>query len=46
VVVHELTHLLEKGHNARFYGFMYRYYPNWKACKAKLKAMQSEDVGR
>ena len=46
VVVHELTHLLEKGHNARFYGFMDMYYPNWKACKAKLKAMQSEDVGR
>lgn len=44
VVVHELTHLLEKGHNARFYGFMDKFYPNWKACKAKLKAMQSEDV--
>ena len=46
VGVQELTHLLEKGHNGRFYGFMDMYYPNWKACKAKLKAMQSEDVGR
>ena len=44
VVVHELTHLLEKGHNARFYGLMDKYYPNWKECKSKLKAMQSEDM--
>ena len=43
VVVHELVHLLEKGHNAKFYGYMDQYYPNWRACKAKLKAMQSED---
>ena len=44
VVVNELTHLLEKGHNARFYGLMDKYCPNWKECKAKLKAMQSEDM--
>lgn len=44
VVVHELTHLLEKGHNVRFYGLMDKYYPNWRECKAKLKAMQSEDI--
>ena len=43
VVVHELVHLLEKGHNVKFYGYMDQYYPNWRACKAKLKAMQSED---
>lgn len=37
VVVHELVHLLEKGHNARFYGYLDRYYPEWKACEGKLK---------
>ena len=37
VVVHELIHLLEKGHNARFYGYLDRYYPEWKACEGKLK---------
>lgn len=37
VVVHELVHLLEKGHNARFYGYLDRYYPEWKACEWKLK---------
>ena len=43
VVVHELVHLLEKGHNARFYGFMDKYYPIWRVCREKLKAMQSEN---
>ena len=37
VVVHELVHLLEKGHNARFYGYLDRYYPEWKMCRDKLK---------
>lgn len=37
VVVHELVHLLEKGHNARFYGYLNRYYSEWKACEGKLK---------
>ena len=37
VVVHELVHLLEKGHNARFYGYLDQHYPEWKACERKLK---------
>ena len=37
VVVHELVHLLEKGHNARFYGYLDKYYPNWKECRKELK---------
>lgn len=37
VVVHELVHLLEKGHNARFYGYLDQHYPEWKACEGKLK---------
>ena len=37
VVVHELVHLLEKGHNARFYGYLDQYYPEWKTCEGKLK---------
>lgn len=37
VVVHELVHLLEKGHNERFYGYLDRYYPNWKECRNRLK---------
>lgn len=37
VVVHELTHLLEAGHNSRFYGILDQYYPIWKSCREQLK---------
>ncbi len=37
VVVHELTHLLETGHNARFYGILDQHYPKWRECRAQLK---------
>lgn len=37
VVVHELAHLLEAGHNARFYGILDQYYPNWRSCRERLK---------
>lgn len=38
VAVHELVHLLERGHNARFYGFMDQFYPQWRQCRQWLKA--------
>lgn len=37
VVVHELAHLLEAGHNARFYGILDQYYPQWRSCREQLK---------
>lgn len=37
VVVHELVHLLERGHNAHFYGILDQYYPDWKICRERLK---------
>ncbi len=36
VLVHELVHLLERGHNPRFYGFMDRFLPGWKRLKDAL----------
>ena len=30
VVVHELCHLLEPSHNARFHALMDRYFPRWR----------------
>ena len=36
VLVHELTHLYERGHNARFYGFMDRFLPDWKNTRTIL----------
>ena len=38
VLVHELVHLFERGHNARFYGFMNQYLPDWKSRKQRLNA--------
>lgn len=36
VVVHELAHLLEPSHNARFKAIMTSYLPDWKARKKML----------
>ena len=36
IIVHELTHLLEKRHNARFYAFMDRFLPDWREIKTEL----------
>ena len=36
IVVHEMTHLLVRGHNKRFYAYMERFIPNWKDIKKEL----------
>lgn len=36
VVVHEMAHLMERGHNARFHALMTRFFPNWRDVKKKL----------
>jgi len=36
VVVHELLHLLERGHNQRFYGFLDQFLPSWRQARAAL----------
>ncbi len=38
VLVHELVHLFERGHNARFYGLMDRYLPDWEDKRRQLNA--------
>jgi len=38
VVVHELVHLLERGHGARFHGYMDRFLPEWRARREILRA--------
>lgn len=38
VVVHELVHLLEPSHNARFKGFMDRFLPDWRDRKKLLNS--------
>lgn len=36
VVVHELVHLLERNHNARFKVLMDQHLPMWRACREEL----------
>ena len=36
VVVHEMTHILETSHNQRFWGFMTKFYPDWKRVRKYL----------
>lgn len=40
IVVHEMVHLLEKGHNVKFYSYMDKFLPNWKSIKAELNGMK------
>ena len=37
IVVHEMVHLLERLHNARFRAFMDQFMPHWRSCKEELK---------
>lgn len=37
VVVHELCHLLEPSHNARFHTLMDKYYPRWKEARKETR---------
>ena len=39
VVVHELCHLLEPSHNARFHALMDRYFPRWREARKVMKAL-------
>lgn len=39
IIVHELTHLLERNHNTRFVALMDTYLPNWKELKVELNKL-------
>lgn len=36
IVVHEMVHMLERGHNAIFFGHMDRFLPGWRLIKKEL----------
>jgi len=38
IVVHELTHLLERYHNSVFYAYMDRFLPQWREYRKKLNS--------
>lgn len=37
VVVHELCHLLEPSHNARFHALMDKYFPRWREARKETR---------
>jgi predicted metal-dependent hydrolase len=39
VLIHEMVHLLERGHNARFHAYMDRFFPTWRVQKAELNSL-------
>ena len=42
VIVHEMVHLLERKHNARFKGFMDVFIPDWRQLKKQLNRFRLE----
>lgn len=44
VLVHEMVHFFETGHNARFYAFMDRYLPDWRARRTLLNSMHTRVI--
>lgn len=42
VVLHELLHLAEKGHNKRFYALLCHYCPDWRQAKKTLERQAGE----
>jgi predicted metal-dependent hydrolase len=39
IIIHEMTHLLERNHNTRFVALMNRFMPNWKDVKDELNRL-------
>ena len=37
ILVHEMVHMLERGHNKRFYGYMDQFMPGWRKYREMLK---------
>lgn len=42
IIVHELSHLVERGHNARFYGVMTRVMPEWRVYEDHLNMISDK----
>lgn len=46
VILHELTHLYERHHNARFYGYMDKFCPGWREIRELLNRRNENSVTR
>jgi predicted metal-dependent hydrolase len=43
ILVHEMVHLLEQGHNKRFYKYMDQFMPEWRLQRETLKRAPGAD---
>ena len=39
VIVHEMTHLIERTHNERFVALLDQHYPTWREARAELNQL-------
>jgi predicted metal-dependent hydrolase len=40
VIVHEMLHIIETGHNEKFYRLLNRFIPDWKIIRKKMNALE------
>ena len=45
VILHELLHFMERGHNARFYSLLDKYMPGWREIRKKLNNQALDTAG-
>lgn len=43
ILVHEMVHLLERGHNKKFYSYLDQFMPGWRAQREELKGAPGVD---
>ena len=43
VIVHEMLHVIEKGHNKKFYRLLAKYIPHWKAIRKRMNSASIQD---
>jgi len=43
VIVHEMLHIIEKGHDKKFYRLLNQYLPEWKSIRKKMNFGESGD---
>ena len=43
IVVHELCHLIEPSHNARFHALMDKYFPQWKEARKETRRVARDE---
>jgi len=44
IIVHELVHLLERGHGQRFKAFMDQFLPDWRERKRRMDMFPEQTI--